>query len=194
MELISFREAHLVLCFIFVTKRVLITHQCFSYGWAVLTQCQGCRFLCQWTGWGGQLEGTQPGHWTPPDQRDVPHHHAQQGHCGIVLPNQGLYEDWLGISLLVGGSEWLPLHHLFHTHMVIFITAFISTHEVFLAFALLILLSITLLVVWLLICWLESTHHGLKLLASVIKFTSHSFSHWAALLNSANSNESYKWS
>lgn len=33
--------AHMVLCFRFVTKTVLLTHQWFRYCWAVLTQCQG---------------------------------------------------------------------------------------------------------------------------------------------------------
>lgn len=41
MELIFFLAAHIVLCFVFLTKTQLLTHQGFSYCWTVLTQHQG---------------------------------------------------------------------------------------------------------------------------------------------------------
>ena len=45
MELIFFIEACMVLRFRFVTRTVLITHQCFSYCWTVLEPHQGLLFL-----------------------------------------------------------------------------------------------------------------------------------------------------
>lgn len=54
--LIFFIAAHMVLYFGFVTKTVVITHQCFVYCWPVLAQHQGSLSfsLCppQWEGWG----------------------------------------------------------------------------------------------------------------------------------------------
>lgn len=38
-ELILFMADPRVLCFGFMTKAVLLTHQCFSHSWAVLTHC-----------------------------------------------------------------------------------------------------------------------------------------------------------
>lgn len=56
MELIFFMAACTVLCFAFVIKTLLITHQCLAIA-AVLAQRQGFIFfplcLLQWVGWGG---------------------------------------------------------------------------------------------------------------------------------------------
>lgn len=42
MKLTFFTAPHMALCFVFVTKAVLITHQSFGCCWAVLAQHQGC--------------------------------------------------------------------------------------------------------------------------------------------------------
>lgn len=63
MELIFSIAAHIVQCFGFVAKMVLITQKYFGYCWIVLAQHQSCLFLPLYTpslphpkqvGWGGQ--------------------------------------------------------------------------------------------------------------------------------------------
>lgn len=66
MELTFFIVTHMVLRFEFVTKLVLITHQCFGCGWAVLAQCEGFLLLCR--------QGMQLGQLTQIGQRDPPSH------------------------------------------------------------------------------------------------------------------------
>lgn len=76
IELVFFTTACIVLCFRFVTKPVLITHQCFGYCLAARAQCQGLfppplsttppqqvGWKC-WRSW----QGTQPRQLTQPDQ------------------------------------------------------------------------------------------------------------------------------
>lgn len=83
----------------------------------------------------------------------------------LVLPRKWLLRDWLGISLLVGGAECLPLHHLdyFLRFSSMYTSVFILIYEFFLTFPLSILSCIPL---WgwasyqcLLSCWQGSTHH-----------------------------------
>lgn len=80
MELTFFVAACVVLCFAFVAKATLVTHQCFGCCWTTLTQHQG--FLSQLTqtqrsiGWGcvRGWKGTQLGQLSPAGQRDIPYH------------------------------------------------------------------------------------------------------------------------
>ena len=44
MELIFFIAAGMMLCFVFVSKTALITHECCGCCWVVLAQCQGFLF------------------------------------------------------------------------------------------------------------------------------------------------------
>lgn len=80
MELIFFIAAHMVLCLRFVTKTVLITHQCFGSCWTVLAQCQGFLCLLLWppralaVGWAGSWDVTQLGQLTRVNQRDIVYH------------------------------------------------------------------------------------------------------------------------
>lgn len=55
LTLIFFMAARMVLCFGFVTKTVLIAHQCFHCCWAVLAEHWSFlvpTLFCQWGGWG----------------------------------------------------------------------------------------------------------------------------------------------
>jgi len=83
MDLTVFTAAGLVLCFGFVTKTVLITHQCFGCFWMMLAKPQGRLFFpccCQRAGWGGQEDGR--GHSWPKLAREysIP--------CGVLLSNK----------------------------------------------------------------------------------------------------------
>lgn len=51
----------------------------------------------------------------------------------LVLPRKWLLRDWLGISLLVGGAECLPLHHLdyFLRFSSMYTSVFILIYEFF---------------------------------------------------------------
>jgi len=67
IELIFFLVACVVVCFGFVMKIVLITHQCFSYCWAIadtesrpLLLLTPSRQRAGW-GWARYLERSQPG-------------------------------------------------------------------------------------------------------------------------------------
>jgi len=78
MQLTSFTAAYMVLCFAFMAKTVLTTHQWFSYCSTVLAQHEAILTCCcpkqvgwEWSrGW----EGTQLGQLTSSGQRDIPCH------------------------------------------------------------------------------------------------------------------------
>lgn len=101
----------------------LITHQCFSSCWITFVQHQGHLFLImplQWIGWGCTRgwEGTQPCRWPKLTKRDISHYIIS---CLVVKCSRAVFRElsclshgnWLGISLPVGGGEWLCFHHLF---------------------------------------------------------------------------------
>lgn len=76
-ELTSFAVADMVLCFAFVVRKALTSHQCFAYCWAVLTQWQG--FLsalhkASRPGGGKRLAGDMAKPAAPGDPKDIPGH------------------------------------------------------------------------------------------------------------------------
>ena len=68
---------HMALCFAFVAKKLLITHQCFGYCWIMLPQHQGFHLLppspkeSGWE-WARHWEGTQIGKLFQTGQKDIP--------------------------------------------------------------------------------------------------------------------------
>lgn len=149
MELIFFQAARVMLCFEFLAKPVLVTHQCFGYSWTVLhsirfsvarSACLGSRVGAV-KSWGGDIAETADPNW--PKRYSAPYQIILSSkNCGVVSKAavaQRLALHWCA----VGGSQWLPLHHL------VFVVVFLlSLHllnclclglQVFLTFALLVL-------------------------------------------------------
>ena len=108
IQSIIFIVASMGLCFGFVTKTALITQGCFSYCWAVLSQCQSL-FCCShhpasekmWSWRIRDWEGAQLGQLTPADQRNSPYCMtlcwAISAGWGQVWPVLPLLGDWLGL-------------------------------------------------------------------------------------------------
>lgn len=76
---------------------------------------------CVVWGWARSWEWTKLGKLTWIVQNDIPYYVAScwgrgRSEWGFCLLRWPVLADWLGISLLVGGSEWLPLHHFSPTH------------------------------------------------------------------------------
>lgn len=116
MELDFFIEASVVLFFGFITKTTLITNQCFSYCWTMLTQhvtVHAGRRLGVGKRLGEDTDGTPELNWP----KSIPFHVtsclATETEGRVFLGRYPLLGDWLAIVLLVGGGERLPLHHLF---------------------------------------------------------------------------------
>lgn len=70
MELNIFEVVHMVLCFIFVGRTVLIRHQCFGYCWAALLSWGLACLLSEWmkrfsSNKQGQTKGKSQSEWYP---------------------------------------------------------------------------------------------------------------------------------
>lgn len=78
MELVFFITAHMVLCFGFMSKPTLVTHQCLAIAEQCLHSIKGLFFLLCTPKQVGQevgrgYEGTQPVYVTQNDQRNIPY-------------------------------------------------------------------------------------------------------------------------
>lgn len=102
IELNFFIVAHILLCFGFVTKGVLIIHQCFSYCWTVLKYHQdllSLTLLQQQVDWGctNSWEGTQRRQLIQTYQRDIPYHMPSR----LAIKNTGKKGGWFRVTVFV---------------------------------------------------------------------------------------------
>lgn len=111
IKLISFRAAHMMLCFRYVTETVSIINQCFSCHSAVLAHHQG--LLCfplhspqrVGLGWARDRRRAQLAQLTQINQRDIQYHITS---CSVIKPGEFfqpkemLLGDRLTFGLLVG--------------------------------------------------------------------------------------------
>lgn len=118
MKLPFLIPACMELCFGFFTKPVLMAHEsstaeqdsfsvkAFSVFHSTSTVCRlprGKGLRHRWDSWPGLIKGIFHVIW----------HNVQQLKLDGSLPKLLLLAGLLGISLLIGHSEWLPLDHLF---------------------------------------------------------------------------------
>ena len=92
-ELIFFIAAHVVLCFILVTKTVLTTHRRFSYCWRVFAQHYGlfcCSFWPSSCGGGGGRRGWK--------KEDIPY--LVRSFSALTLAGSSPKTDWVWVCLL----------------------------------------------------------------------------------------------
>lgn len=137
--------AGMVLCFEFVTKTVLMTHQCFDYCWAVLAQCQHYLLfqlppqpvnrIGVYKKQGGSTTRTANPKW--PNGYSMPYviissKTERKGILGKVAIARRLARDWSTC-----GRWQVPLYHLFFVCLVFLPLSFTyKTISSFLAFAL----------------------------------------------------------
>lgn len=113
MGLVFFLAACGVLCFRPLTKTVMITHQCFSYGWTAPAQHRGhlCFSLCPQTeeaGVGRSLAGDTAGtaDWDWPRCYSVPDNFMFRSYTGVVFSKAAI--PWrLPGHQFVGGKQWV---------------------------------------------------------------------------------------
>lgn len=106
----NFTAAHIVLCFGFVTKTVLVTHRCFSYCQIVIAQHQGllCFSLCtpgSRLGVHKKCGGTQPGQLTWMDHRDILHHITLWSVIKLGESSQGSHCFYFKSIILITSSK-----------------------------------------------------------------------------------------
>lgn len=117
MELILF-IACMMLHFEFVTKTVLITHQCFGYFWAEFAQHKGIFFfpLCpqQWISWGCTNS------WEEIHDRNWPKGYSKP--CSVVHSNmlRKSRRKQEHLQMLPDGKEWINSLFWFSFHAQLF--------------------------------------------------------------------------
>lgn len=119
-DLVFFLPACMVLCFAFVTKTILVTHQCFICCWTVLAQHQVFLLfpLCPLSEWTGdrQKAGRRHSWGSWPKQTKAIFHASCPGCLSKVAVAWGL----TGHLFAWEGGEWLLLYHCYFLLLLFF--------------------------------------------------------------------------